>query len=159
MTLVIIACCVAWSSSCDDSDGTFTGYDLDITPTLIIWANLMPTFPPPPDRVHAIVTAEFRNLSEDPVVIDVVRMAVRSAESGQLLHLFRLQQTTDWDGYLPPGETGRGEWRKADAAMSGRIVCDESVVGTLWVTGSLEDGRRIHVPAVELEPTTLACVY
>lgn len=66
---------------------------------------------------------------------------------------------TDWDGYLRPGGSGGGEWRKTESLLSGRVVCDELVAGTLWITAAPEDGSGSVNLRAELDSTTLACVH
>jgi hypothetical protein len=149
------ACCVA----CDDGISGSWDVEIEIDSSLTIWANLMPTFPPPPDPIHALVPVEFHNLSDEAVVVDAVRFVVRTVADGEVLHAFRLEQVTDWNGYLPPGGSAGGEWRKTESLLSGRLVCDEPVAGTLWITAVPEDGSRSVALPVKLDPTTLACVY
>jgi hypothetical protein len=149
------ACCVA----CDDGLSGARDVEIEIDSSLTIWANLMPTFPSPPDPIHALVPVEFRNLSDAAVVVDAVKVVVRSVAHGRVLHAFRLEPVTDWHGYLPPGGSASGEWRKTASLFSGRLVCDEQVAGTLWITATPEDGSRIVALPVTLDPTTLACVY
>ena len=156
---LLVAGCMICSLSCDDGNSGPDGDDLDVDSNLTIWANLMPTFPPLDDPIHALVEAEFHNLSDEAVAVRVVKMFVRSTDDGRLLHVFGLEQVTDWDGYLMAGSSGSGEWRKGIALLTGRFVCDESVVGTLWFTARSAEGDLLQVSPIDLEPTTLACVY
>jgi len=156
---VVAALCIACCVACDDRWSGSREVEIELDSSLTIWANLMPTFPPAPDPIHALVPVEFHNLSGQAVVVDAVKVSVRTVADGQVLHVFRLEQVTDWNGYLPPGGSGGGEWRKTESLLSGRLVCGESVVGTLWITAVSEDGSRIVLPPVELDPTPLACVY
>ena len=153
--MLCIACCVA----CNDRFSGSREVELELDSSLTIWANLMPTFPPAPDPIHARVPVQFHNLSDVAVVVDAVKIVVTTVPDEQVLHVFRLEQVTDWNGYLPPGGSGGGEWMKTDSLLSARLICGESVVGTLWITAVSADGSRIVVPPAELDPTNLDCVY
>jgi len=144
---------------------------VDVTASMVVWLDLMPTFPGPDDRVHALIRAEFINLSDEPVSIEIESVAVRRTMGGEQLFEFLVAPPVGWDGVLDPGESAGGEWTKTDLLATGTFECNAHVLGVLRVAvRSIDDDeeaeRKAHdrcrtgvLLRVPTQPTTLNCVY
>jgi hypothetical protein len=140
------------------------------TASMVVWLDLMPTFPGPEDRVHALIDAQFTNLSDEPVSIEIESVVVRREKGGAKLFEFLVTPPIGWDGVLDPGESGGGEWIKTDLLAAGAFECNADVVGILRVAvrpiddeGAESEAHRGcrtgNLLRIATQPTTLNCVF
>ncbi|MCP3979213.1 MAG: hypothetical protein GY716_07790 [bacterium] len=137
----------------DDGPPVGTAASMDV------WLDLMPTFPPASERQHVLVEAEFVNLSDEPVLVDLEVVYVRRVDDDSLLFVFVLQPQEAWDERLAPGAISNGRWIKSHSTAFGQPECGLPVRGTIVTTVRTEGDRRPYARRVDVGATTLACVY
>jgi len=140
---------------------------VDATASLIVWLDLMPVIPDLDDPVHALIDAEFSNLSNDAVRVEIESVTVRGTKRRNKRFAFLVEPPADWDDILEPGESSGGEWTKTDLIAARALECDAEVVGLLRIAiRSIDDeadeddeSHDEKVFFLATEPTTLSCVY
>lgn len=161
--LFVCACLVSLAAAPGGDD---RGARIVASVAMMVWLDVMPTFPAPDDRVHALLDVELANRSQDPVRVELDSVTVRRADSRETLLVFAVEPPAGWDGVLEPGESFQGVWTKTELRLANPFECDANVVGIIEIAIHPARGERgerakgtVTVRRVATEPTVLSCVF
>lgn len=155
VTLVVL---VSTAVCCDPWSAIRIGSRVEVDAELTIWADHMPVSPPDStDRLYALVDVHFRNRSEVTVVVEVERVIVVPAAGGGPVFGFSLEQRTDWNGVLGPGESGGGQWSKAEQVTETHPPCGSDVFAIVAIRAVREDGEPVLLRRTVTPATRFVC--